>query len=143
MRARGDVQVSAGWGLTSRLRGGSLAADSIEGARHTLWLTGQHSFNSRLDLLVTGQVRNAFRGDDDFRLGAGLQRKSTPADFRVELYYDWATRRLHPGVSVDVRAVRGIRAVASVVTDAPIGARGQSFVRVGLLLRYYVASHRA
>ena len=47
------------------------------------------------------------------------------------------------GAALYVRAVRGIRAVASVVTDAPIGARGQSFVRVGLLLRYYVASHRA
>ncbi|MDX2056723.1 MAG: hypothetical protein SFV24_02905 [Gemmatimonadales bacterium] len=140
MRARGDIQVSAGWGLAGRLRGAALDGDSTERFRHTLWLTGQHSLDGRLDLLVTWQVRSLGRDDAAMRLGAGLQRKSTPADYRIELYYDRATRRLHPGASVEVRALPGVSAVASLVSDAPIGGRGRSYARAGLMLRYYATS---
>ncbi|MEZ4587094.1 MAG: hypothetical protein R2909_11890 [Gemmatimonadales bacterium] len=82
MRARGDVQVTAGWGLAGRVAGGALDADSLEGFRSTLWITGQHATGDRYDVLLTAALRNAFRSDGALRVGAGVQRKSEPADLR-------------------------------------------------------------
>ncbi|MGE0555069.1 MAG: hypothetical protein AB7R55_16690, partial [Gemmatimonadales bacterium] len=74
MRARGDVQVTAGWGLSGRVAGGALDADSLHGFRSTLWITGQHATGDRYDVVVTAALRNAFRSDGALRVGAGLQR---------------------------------------------------------------------
>jgi hypothetical protein len=139
MRARGDVQVSAGYGLAGRVAGAMFEGDSVQSARHTLWLTAQHALGHRLDLLATAQVRGA-EGTWKPRIGAGIQRKSRPTDFRAELYYDGVDKRLYPGVSVEVHAVTGIGAVASLTTDTPMPrAAAGSRVRLNLLLRWYSA----
>jgi hypothetical protein len=139
MRARGDVQVSAGYGLAGRIAGAVFEGDSIQSARHTLWLTAQHALGPRLDLLATAQVRGT-EGTWKPRIGAGIQRKSRPADFRAELYYDGVDKRLYPGVSVEVHATTGIGAMASLSTDTPMPrAAAASRVRLNLLLRWYSA----
>jgi len=75
------------------------------------------------------------------RVGAALQRKARWADFRVELYYDWASRRLHPGVLAEARLVRGLGAVVSLTSEAPVGnSQGTSQARASFLLRWYAAS---
>jgi hypothetical protein len=139
MRARGDVQVSAGYGLAGRIAGAVFEGDSIQSPRHTLWLTAQHALGPRLDLLATAQVRGA-EGTWKPRIGAGIQRKSRPADFRADLYYDGVDKRLYPGVSVEVHATTGIGAVASLTTDTPMPRLSAgSRVRLNLLLRWYSA----
>jgi hypothetical protein len=139
VRARGDVQVTAGWGIAGRVAGAVFEGDSIQSIRHTLWLTAQHAFGHRLDLLVTGQVRGT-GGTWKPRLGAGLQRKSHPADFRVELYYDGVDQRLYPGMSIEVHALTGVGAVASLTTDTPMPKiPNGSRARLSFLLRWYAA----
>jgi hypothetical protein len=142
MRARGDVQVSAGWGMAGRLGSGSLAGDSLGHFAHTVWITGQHAFGDRLDLLVTAQLRHAFRHGKG-RLGLGIQRKAHRTDFRFELYYDGADQRLHPGMSAEVSAGHGLGGTIGLVSDAPLGGgRGRDRTRVQLGLRWYTASQR-
>ncbi len=139
MRARGDVQVSAGWGMAGRVAGAVFEGDSLQSLRHTVWLTAQHAFGHRLDLLVTAQVRNSGSIWKP-RLGAGLQRKSRPADFRAELYYDGVDKRLYPGMSVEIHAMTGVGAVASLATDTPMPrVPNGSRARLSLLLRWYAA----
>lgn len=139
VRARGDVQVSAGWGIAGRIAGAVFEGDSIQSIRHTFWATAQHAFGHRLDLLVTAQVRGT-GGTWKPRLGAGLQRKSRPADFRAELYYDGVDQRVYPGVSVEVHAMTGLGAVASLTTDTPLPrVPNGSRARLSFLLRWYAA----
>lgn len=141
MRAQGDVQISAGWGMATQLKSGSLSRDSSGTTRHTLWLTGQHALGHRLDVLATAQFRSVFRADGRMRLGMALQRKARWADFRVEVYYDWASRRFHPGVLAEARVVPGVSAVVSLTSEAPVGnSRGTSQARATLLIRWYAAS---
>jgi hypothetical protein len=143
MRARGDIQISAGWGMAGRLASSSLASDSLKSFRHTLWITGQHAFGHRFDVLVTTQLRNAFRSDAALRVGLGLQRKSAPADYRLELYYDGADQRLHPGASAELSAGHGLALGVGLVSDAPIGGPdGADRARVLLSLRWYSTSER-
>jgi len=139
VRARGDVQVTAGWGIAGRVAGAVFEGDSIQSIRHTFWATAQHAFGHRLDLLVTAQVRGS-GGTWKPRLGAGLQRKSRPADFRAELYYDGVDQRLYPGMSVEVHALTGVGAVASLTTDTPMPrVPNGSRARLSVLLRWYAA----
>jgi len=139
VRARGDVQVTAGWGIAGRIAGAVFEGDSIQSVRHTFWATAQHAFGHRLDLLVTAQVRG-MAGTWKPRLGAGLQRKSRPADFRAELYYDAVDKRVYPGMSVEVHAMTGLGAVAAVTTDTPLPKSSNgSRARLSLLLRWYAA----
>lgn len=143
MRARGDVQVSAGWGLAGLIRGGVLSGDSVRAFRHTVWLTAQHALGNRMDVSVTGQVRSAFHRDDAFRLGLGFQRKSRPADYRAEVYYDWANHRLHPGVSAEIHAGPGYGAVVGLTSEAAIGpGRQPSRAQITLLARWYPTAER-
>jgi hypothetical protein len=143
MRARGDIQVSAGWGLAGRLRGGSLKSDSLDGFRHTLWLTGQHATGHRFDLTVTAQFQPAFRADDHWRFGAGLQRKARPADLRLQLYYDTGSRRIHPGATVEAHPTRGFLVGAGLTSEAaPGGLRGSSDVRFALTAQWYPTALR-
>ncbi|MFN0181166.1 MAG: hypothetical protein ACKVZ0_20360 [Gemmatimonadales bacterium] len=143
MRARGDVQVSAGWGVAGDLDGAALSSDSLTGVRHTLWLSAQHATGHRADILFLAQMRNAFHRDDALRFGLGLQRKSRPADFRAELYYDWANRRLHPGLSAELHAGPGWGAVLGLTSEAPAtSAKTPSRVSVTLLGRWYPTAER-
>jgi hypothetical protein len=143
MRARGDIQISAGWGLAGRLASSSLAGDSLKAFRHALWITGQHAFGNRFDVLVTAQWRNAFRSDGAGRFGLGVQRKSHPADFRAELYYDGADQRLHPGVSAEISAGHGLGAAIGLINDAPVsGSHGSDRTRVVFSLRWYTTAEK-
>jgi hypothetical protein len=143
MRARGDVQVSAGWGLGGRLAGAALASDSLQDFRHTLWVTAQHARGHRFDLLLSAQLRDAFGDDRTVRPGIGVQRKSEPADLRLELSYDSEAERLHPGVSVNVHAGAGLLATAGLTTEPDETAGGSpSKARVTLSLQWYPTGER-
>ncbi|MGH2348609.1 MAG: hypothetical protein ACRDFT_03980 [bacterium] len=144
MRARsGDAQVSGGWGMMARARGGVLDDDSLGGMRHTLWLSAQYTFGRRFDILATVQLRNAFHATDRLWVGAALLRKTTMADVHAELYYDTQSGDLHPGLAVDARASAhlGIVASLSAQPDAPalVGTRRLQF---RALVRWFAASDR-
>lgn len=141
MRARGDVQVSGGWGMAGEWPGAALG----EGDRtqHTFWVTGQHARGPRLDLLVTLQLRDAFDDDRRMRAGFGVQRKAAQADLRLEAHYDWADRRIHPGVAVEVHAAPGIGVVGALLSDpAPPGSDAPARARLATVIRWYHASGR-
>jgi len=143
MRARGDIQVSAGWGLAGRLRGGSLKSDSLDGFRHTLWITGQHATGHLLDIIATIQFQPAFRADDNWRFGAGVQRKSRPADLRLQLYYDTGSRRFHPGAIVEAHPTRGFLVAAGLTSEAVPGAiRGSADARAVFTAQWYPTARR-
>jgi hypothetical protein len=143
MRARGDIQVSAGWGLAGLLRGGSLNSDSLDEFRHTLWLTGQHATGHRFDVIATVQLQPAFRGDDHWRFGAGIQRKSLPADLRLQLYYDTGSRRVHPGLVVEGHLTRGFLVGAGLTSEAAAGGvRRSSVARFALTAQWYPTAPR-
>jgi hypothetical protein len=143
MRARGDVQVSAGWGVAGRLRGGSLKSDSLDQFRHTLWITGQHATGQRFDVIATVQFQPAFRDDDDWRFGAGIQRKSRPADLRLQLYYDTGSRRFHPGAVIEAHPTRGFLVGAGLTSEAaPGGLRGSADARFALTAQWYPTARR-
>jgi hypothetical protein len=134
MRGRtGDVQFSAGWGVALRVANGVLARDSVGTARHTIWLSGQLTPTRRLDLLTTVQLRNAFRSDARAWLGAGLQRKTTALDYRVELYYDTKSHDLHPGVAVEARVWSRMGFVAALSSQ-------QRQLRFQTLVHWFYAS---
>ena len=127
----------------ARVASASLAGDSLKAFRHTLWITGQHAFGHRFDGLLTAQWRNAFRDDGAGRFGVGIQRKSSPADFRAELYYDGADHRLHPGVSAEFSAGHGLGATVGLINDAPIGgSHGSDRTRVVFSLRWYTTAEK-
>jgi hypothetical protein len=143
IRARGDVQVSAGWGLAGHLRGGSLKADSLDGFRHTLWITGQHATGHLLDVIATVQFHPALRADDNWRFGAGIQRKSRPADLRLQLYYDTGSRRFHPGAIVEAHPTRGFLVTAGLTSEAvPRALRASADARVVLTAQWYPTARR-
>jgi hypothetical protein len=139
----GDVQVTGGWGVATNAGGSVLEADSLRGTRHTFWLTGQHSVGPRLDLLATTMLRATGGDGSRFRFGLGIQRKADAADFRAELYYDRADRRINPGVSAELRTGNGIGLVAAVGNGAEAGpGRSPRLVRASVLLRWYATSER-
>jgi hypothetical protein len=138
MRARaGDPQISGGWGVALRARGGALASDSLVNPRHTVWLSAQLSTGRRLDVLSTIQIRNAFRGDARTWLGLGLERKTVAVDYRAELSYETRRRDWHPGVAVDARVAAGLGVTASLTTTS---APRQLALRT--LLYWFYASDR-
>lgn len=144
MRARSsDAQVSGGWGITARARGGVLDGDSLGATRHTLWVTAQYTAGRRYDILATVQVRNAFHATDRLWVGAALLRKTTMADVHAELYYDTQRRELHPGFAVDARASAhlGIVVSLSAQPDAPtlVGTRR---LQLRTVVRWFAASDR-
>lgn len=144
MRGRaGDAQVSGGWGLMARARGGVLDGDSLVEARQTFWLAAQYTAGIRYDLLATLQLRNAFRDDDRFWLGAALRRKSDGADVQAGLYYDTVSKELHPGLLVDARVSAHMGLVASIATQAdPPALTGPRRIRFSILARWFAASDR-
>ena len=144
MRGRaGDAQVSGGWGVTARARGGALHADSLDEARQTLWLAAQYTAGLRYDVLTTVQLRNAFRDDDRFWLGAAIRRKSDGADMQAGLYYDTASKDWHPGMAVDARLSANIGLVASLSTQPdPPALTGPRRLRFSVLGRWFAASDR-
>ncbi|WP_244237953.1 DUF4082 domain-containing protein [Corallococcus terminator] len=102
MRARGDIQISAGWGVSARLEGDVLSADGLSDTRHTFWVTGQSALGPRFDVLATVQGLDVWNSERALRAGVGVQRKTTLADFRTELAFDTTDDRLHPDYWVDV-----------------------------------------
>jgi hypothetical protein len=137
----GDVQVTGGWGISTLANGAVLDADSLHGVRHTFWLTAQHSFSPRFDLLVTAQLRTAPDTKAKPRFGLGIQRKAQAADYRAELYWDRANRRLNPGVSAELRAGHGVGLVGALGTDSEVGVgKMPRIIRATMLIRWYSTS---
>lgn len=119
MRARtggGDPQVSGGWGMAGRLRGGVWDRDSLDTLHHTFWLSAQVTLNRRFDLLGTVQLRDAF-GSEYAWIGVAMQRKTAVLDLIAELYYDTASRGLYPGVALDARLLTTLGLTASLTTQ--------------------------
>ena len=142
-RPSANPQVSGGWGVAARLRGGVLAGDSVETERHCLWLGAQFTAGRRFDVLTTAQLRSAFRADRYWWLGAGLERKTTAANILAELYYDTQARRVHPGIAVDVRASSHVGVVGSLTTQsATLSGSGPRRLQLRTLARWFYASDR-
>lgn len=142
-RPSANPQVSGGWGVAARLRGGVLDGDSVETERHCLWLGAQFTAGRRFDVLTTAQLRSAFRADRYWWLGAGLERKTTAANILAELYYDTQARRVHPGIAVDVRASSHVGVVGSLTTQsATLSGSGPRRLQLRTLARWFYASDR-
>lgn len=137
MRARaGDPQISFGWGLSSRVKGGTLTPDSVVAPRHAFWASAQLATGRRLDLLATVQWRDAFRSDARVWLGAGLERKTTAVDYRMEVSYDTRDRDWHPALAVDGRLAARLGVVAA------LAAGPARRVELRTLLHWFYASDR-
>ena len=144
-RPSANPQISGGWGMAARLRGGVLEGDSTDAARHCLWLGAQFTPGRRFDVLTMAQVRDAFRGGRYWWLGAGLERKTGAADFLAELYYDTRVHRLHPGVALDARASAHVGVVASLTTQSETvapAAAGPRRLAFHALARWFYSSDR-
>ena len=142
-RPSANPQVSGGWGVAARLRGGVLDGDSVETERHCLWLGAQFTAGRRFDVLTTAQLRSAFRTDRYWWLGAGLERTTTAANILAELYYDTQARRVHPGIAVDVRASSHVGVVGSLTTQsATLSGSGPRRLQLRTLARWFYASDR-
>ena len=142
-RPSANPQVSGGWGVAARLRGGVLDGDSVETERHCLWLGAQFTAGRLFDVLTTAQLRSAFRAERYWWLGVGLERKTTAANFLAELYYDTQGRRLHPGIAVDARASSHVGVVASLTTQsATLSGPGPRRFELRTLARWFYASDR-
>lgn len=139
MRARGDVQVSGGWGVAGRWEEGGLGEEPGR-PHHTLWLTGQHGRGPLLDILATVQWRDAFHDQGRMRVGLGLQRKGAATDFRLEAHYDWTDGRVHPGVAVESRLAPGLGVVGALLSDPD--PSGPARARMSVMVRWYAASER-
>lgn len=140
-RPSADPQISGGWGVAGRLRGSVLQVDSVETARHCVWLGAQFTPDRRFDLLSTIQVRNAFRSDAHLWLGVGLERRTTVTDLLTELYYDSRARTLHPGIAVSARASTHWGLVGSVTTQSSsLAGRTARRLEVHTLARWFYAS---
>lgn len=140
-RPTANPQISGGWGMAARLRGGVFDGDSIETVRHCLWVSAQFTAVRRFDVRTIVELRNAFRSDGYWWLGAGLERKTAAADFLAELYYDTGTRSLYPGVAVDVRTSSHVGVVGSVATQsATLAAHGPRRLELHTLVHWFYAS---
>ncbi|RKG70701.1 hypothetical protein D7W79_31535 [Corallococcus exercitus] len=143
MRSRsGDIQVSAGWGVSARTEGGVFTGEGLRDTRHTFWLTGQAALGRRFDVLATMQVLDAFRSGRALRTGLGVQRKTSVADFRAELTYDGTDERLHPGAAIDVKLPGCTSAIASLTTASGADRDEAPVLRGQLQLRWYFARCR-
>jgi len=139
MRARHGIQISGGWGVAARAGGGVVSSDSLGPARHVVWLSGQITLGPRLDLIGLGQVRAAHGERGEARLGAALERKAGDADFRAEFYYQTRSEQLNGGASAEIRALRRISVVGSVLTEAGAPPSESRQLRAYLSLRWFVA----
>jgi hypothetical protein len=138
MRARGgDVQVAAGWGLARLVDGGDDPGHAERRTRHTLWLTGQHTRGPRTDLLATVQLLDAFDGDRNLRVGAGIQTKAPAVDLRTELFYDATDGRLHPGVAVEAHLLPGVGAAVALSREVGSAEDLVRPLRLAALVRWY------
>jgi hypothetical protein len=72
-------------------------------------------------------------------LGAALERKAGDADFRAELYYQTRSEQLNGGASAEIRALRRISVVGSVLTEAGAPPSESRQLRAYLSLRWFVA----
>ncbi|RKG97598.1 hypothetical protein D7V97_34125 [Corallococcus sp. CA053C] len=136
MRARGDIQVSAGWGVSARVEGDVLKAEGLTDTRHTFWVTGQSALGPRFDVLATVQGLDVWGSERALRVGAGVQRKTSRADFRAELAFDGTDERLHPAVALDVK-LRGCTSLIAALAAVP-GTEART-LRAQVQLRGYFA----
>ncbi|WP_147450254.1 hypothetical protein [Corallococcus carmarthensis] len=142
MRSRsGDIQVSAGWGVSARTEGGVFTGEGLRDTRHTFWMTGQAALGRRFDVLATVQGLDVFDSGRALLAGVGVQRKTSVADFRAELTYDGTDERLHPGAAIDVKLPGCTSAIASLAT-APGTSEDDPVLRGQLQLRWYFARCR-
>ena len=139
MRARHGIQISGGWGVAARAGGGVVSGDSLGTSRHVVWLSGQITLGPRVDLIGLGQLRVGSGDRGDSRLGAAVERKAGDADFRAELYYQSGAGQLNGGVSAELRALRHISIVGSVVTEHDAAPPDDRHLRAYLSLRWFVA----
>lgn len=137
MRARGDIQISGGWGVSARVEGDVLTADGLTDTRHTFWVTGQSALGPRFDVLATVQGLDVWRSGRALRVGAGVQRKTSLADFRAELAFDGTDERLHPAVALDVK-LPGCTSVIAALATVP-GTDDARALRAQVQLRAYFA----
>ncbi|MCY1037193.1 hypothetical protein OV207_37560 [Corallococcus sp. BB11-1] len=137
MRARGDIRISAGWGVSARVEGDVLSADGLTDTRHTFWVSGQSALGPRFDVLATVQGLDVWSSERALRFGAGVQRKTTIADFRAELAFDGTDERLHPAVAVDVK-LPGCTSLIAALTTVP-GPEART-LRAQVQLRGYLAA---
>lgn len=142
VRARsGDAQVSAGWGASTRAKGGVFDRDSLGPMRHAFWLSAQYTVGARYDVLATFQLRNAFRVDDRLWIGAALQRKTGTADLQAGLFYDTVSKSLHPTIQLDTRLASQLGVRTTLRTSAAEPAyTGPRTLRFSILLRWFKAS---
>ncbi|RKH15837.1 hypothetical protein D7X74_17320 [Corallococcus sp. CA047B] len=136
MRARGDIQISGGWGVSARVEGDVLSADGLTDTRHTFWVTGQSALGPRFDALATVQGLDVWNSERALRAGAGVQRKTTLADFRAELVFDTTDDRLHPAVAIDLKLPGCTSVIAALATVPGPDTR---LLRAQVQLRGYFA----
>ena len=142
MRARsGDAQVSAGWGMSTRVAGGDLVGDSLGAARHSGWLAAQYTASGQFDLLATVELRDMFRSRQRFVAGIGIRRKGPTGDTQLGVRYEARTETVHPSLTMDLRLSTRFGVVTWIdtsVSERQLG--GNHRLRVGLLARWFVAS---
>lgn len=140
LRARGDVRVSGGWAMATSWEHAEIG-ESLDEARHTLWLTGQHARGALFDLIATVQWLDAFGDHAALRAGLGVQRKGPSVDLRLEAFYDGTDGRFHPGIAIEATPALGVGLVGA-VQSVPTTAGAPAQARLLLLLRWYAASDR-
>ena len=142
-RPTANPQVSGGWGVAERLRGGILTSDSTQDVRHSLWLGAQFTLGRRFDLLTTIEMRNAFRADRYWWLGVGLERRTADVNYLTEVYYDTDRGTWHPGVAADARVSSHLGVVASITRQsATLSGHGPDRLELRTLARWFYASDR-
>jgi hypothetical protein len=146
MRARsggGDPQVSGGWGMAGRLRGGVWDRDSLVTLRHTFWLSAQVTIDRRFDVLGTVQLRDAF-GSEHALVGAALLRKTTALDLVAEVVYDTASQSVYSGLALGARVLPNVGVTAALTTRAPFDdpRDGPRTLAFRAALQWFYASDR-
>jgi hypothetical protein len=135
----GDAQISVGLGVGSLSRDGALG-EFLDGAHFAGWIAAQYTADAKLDLLATVHRREMFGLlADRWWLGGGLRRKADRADVQGSLYYDTATRELHPSLAFDIRLAARLGGLAALGT-IPDPENDAPRVRLTLLLRWFAAA---
>lgn len=142
--AGGDPQVSGGWGMAGRLRGGAWDRDSLGTLHHTFWLSAQITLDRRFDVLGTVQLRDAFESERYGLIGAALLRKTAGLDLSAEVAYDTERRALYPGLALSGRVLPPLGLTAALTTHAApeLTGDGPRALAVRVTAQWFYASDR-
>lgn len=115
LRNKKGGAVSMGFATSARLRSGLVQADSIQGYKNQVWLSGQYCFGKGINLMGMIMYRNDLMAKmHEFRSGLALRYVGKKTNISGEMVYSSEQSFIGIGMNIEVRVLSQIILYANV-----------------------------